>query len=100
MKYTTAILFLSLLLTGCGRSDTKLSQQVAGTWWQGKSAMMVFNPNGGFSFRMWAGGRTNGFAGTWQIQEGVMTMTVTNTGNAESRGGVGETQHFKIVRLD
>jgi len=99
MKYTFTFIALTLLLTGCSRRDAKLSHQIAGSW-QGGPARWSFNSDGSFSTGDSRG--TNGtsiYGGTWQIQNGILTMVLTNTSGPKA-GIVGTKMTLKIVSVD
>lgn len=105
MKFAIAFISLSFLLTACSRSDAKLKKQIVGTW-QEKSAekivvgQMVFGSNSSFSFATADKGQIYSFSGTWQINDGIMTMTTTNLSPPGWHGGrVGETGQFVIAQI-
>jgi hypothetical protein len=99
MKYTFTFIALTLLLAGCSRRDAKLSHQIAGAWQVGP-ARYSFSSDGSFSTADSRG--TNGtsvYSGTWQIQDGLLTMVLTNTSGPKA-GIVGTTMRFQIVSVD
>ena len=73
---------LALVAMGCSR-DAKLHRQVAGTWPVSPSGSMTFFPDGSFHF-------TNSFVvsnailtfssdGTWDVRDGFLITTITNS---------------------
>jgi hypothetical protein len=100
MKFTPIILALSLLLTACRRHDVKLEQQIAGTWTRDESGTLTFAPDGSFSIVSWKQSHTNSFAGTWQISERVLIMTITNAPVIKGRSLVGGVERYNIVHVD
>jgi len=84
---------LSSILTACSRRDTKLAEEIPGTWTHSAHAMAM-TPDGSFteSFRSKTG--TNTFAGTWQIKDGILIFTTTNDPAGAS------VQRYKISHLD
>ena len=99
MKFTPIILALSLLLTACSRHDTKLAKQIAGTWaGEAEAGTMAFAPNG--SFVIAKKSDTNIFAGTWQIKDGDLIMTLTNAPIIHGHSLAGGVTRCKIVSMD
>lgn len=90
---------VGLLLTACGRSDTKLSKEIFGTWWQGNSVKIIFQPSGSFTMTMWEPSHAKNYNGTWQIKDGVLAMELTNESAGDARGQIGEWGHFKIINV-
>ena len=110
MRFVLILLALSLFLTGCGH-DSKLTKKIPGSWQhEGTSiqgtdtftSMMTISPDGTFSyFRVWnEKSLTNTFAGTWQIRDGFMFMTVTNRSGPNPHVPPGAVIKSKIIRLD
>ncbi len=76
------------MLTACKKSDTKLSQQVPGTWTRDSSDILVIDSDGSWSIKPSSGSPKNIYAGTWHIKGGILIMTMTNAssnGFAKSR---------------
>ena len=105
MKFTPIILALSLLLTACSGPDAKLSRQIVGTWTHhdyGGQTEYVYAPNGSFSGDTTiteTQSRTNAFAGTWRIQDGVLILTYTNVPE-QSLASAGTVLRYKIRQVD
>src|SRR5471030_1676903 len=99
MKSTPIILALSLLLTACSRHEAKLDQQIAGTWTgEAEAGTMTFAPDGGFSVVRKSD--TNIMAGTWQITDRDLVLTLTNAPLMHGRSVVGSVSHNRIVSMD
>jgi len=82
MKNTITFIFLSLLLTGCGRRDSQIQQELTGTWVEtGDSfrSTRVVSPSGSFDFQIT--GLTNGITvkeeGTLLARDGDLIITLT-----------------------
>jgi hypothetical protein len=99
MKYTFIIIGLSLLVAGCSRQDAKFTKQIVGIW-KSEPDTQVFNSDGSFLFRTLSSDHTNDYAGTWKIRGGIMAVTPTNTSGPDPEAQVGDTVHFKIIRVD
>jgi hypothetical protein len=110
MRFALTFLVLSLLLSGCSH-DAKLSKKILGTWMhegtntQGTATFTnttIIAPDGTFSYlRIWnERPLTNTFAGTWQIREGFMFMTLTNRSGPNPQVPPGAIIKCRIIRLD
>jgi hypothetical protein len=105
MKFTPIILALSLLLTGCSGPDAKFSRQIVGAWTHhdyGGQTEYVYAPNGSFSGDTTiteTQSRTNSFAGTWRIQDGVLILTYTKVPE-QSLAPAGTVLRYKIRQVD
>lgn len=110
MKYIPIILVLSLLLTGCGR-DAKLTKQIPGTWKHEKTATQsatvftsttTISSDGSFTYIRVYNKRplTNAFAGTWQIRDGFLFMTLTNMSDQSPDMPAGSILKSRIIQLD
>jgi major membrane immunogen (membrane-anchored lipoprotein) len=93
-KSTVIILALSLILTACKKSDSKLSQQIPGKWTGHRPRIMVVGSDGSWATKSSSDSLTNSNAGTWQIKRGIFIMTFTND---SMKGG---TMYCKIIRVD
>jgi hypothetical protein len=100
MKFTRIIFALSLLLTACSRRDAKLDRQIAGTWTREGSGTMTFTSDGSFSTILRKPDHTNSFAGTWQIRDRVLIMTLTNAPAIKGRSLVGGVERYNIIHVD
>jgi hypothetical protein len=99
VKHTFASIALIILLTACSRSDEKLSHEVAGVWKIG-TVHWNFNSDGSFSNWTSDSGGTNAFRGTWQIQDSVLTMVLTNESGPKADGRLGAAMRLQIVSVD
>ena len=119
MRRAFTILTLVLLLGACSgkvefkrpSSDEEIRQKLPGTYlvkvdYPGGNSRgtTTFTPQGGL-FTKLALTRSNEtrnvfYEGYWQVQDGFLFTTVTNTDNTEVRAAVGHTNQLKIVSLD
>jgi hypothetical protein len=77
MKSTLTLILLSILITGCSRSDAKIHRQIIGSW---NGGSMTFEADGSFRAQFptpaeW----TQEQDGTWDVKDGYLIMTVTNS---------------------
>jgi hypothetical protein len=97
MKCPLIILALSLLMTACSRQDAKLSKQIVGTWSSSSQhSMETYAPDGTFLTLVQMQNKTNVYAGTWQITNGIMVETYTNAPFHLT----GQTFQFRIYSLN
>ena len=106
MKIHTFIFALALIGSGCDSKDSKLRQQVAGTWQVPPSGSMTFQIDGSYHFTnalvssnatmSWSGD------GTWDVRDGFLITTVTNSlaTNADEKPSVGVASRSKINLVD
>jgi hypothetical protein len=99
-KFTFIILALSLLLTACNRRDSKLDQQIAGTWTREGSGTLTFAPDGSFLIVVVKPDHTNSFAGTWQTKHRVLIMTLTNAPVINVRSLIGGVEQYNIIAVN
>ena len=101
MKITPIfIISLSLLLTACGRHDAKLAKKIGGTWNDGSNDVITMSHDGSFSDTIYSKGRTNFFAGTWQVNDGFLILTLTNAVPADSHEPIGSVRRLEVVHVD
>jgi hypothetical protein len=93
-KFTIIILWLSLMLTACKKSDSTFSRQVPGNWTRDRSGTMFIGSDGSWSIKPSSDSLTNSYAGTWQIKDHVFIMTFTND---PMKGGIAR---YTIIRVD
>ena len=94
------MLTASLLLVGCSRHDTndaKYRIQIVGTWHQalaprGADSTMTFASDGTFSIPSQEATRAKPYVGTWQIRDGVLTLSHTDP--------AGTNESLAITKLD
>jgi hypothetical protein len=104
MKYPITFIFLSLLLTSCGRNDAKIQQRLSGTWdidrGFGVHGTLVVSPDG--SIKSQFTGFTNGFIlqveGTLLAKDGGLIETVTKVN--ETNGTLPRSIRGRIVHLN
>jgi hypothetical protein len=101
MKFALFCISL-LLLTGCNHRDTRLREQIVGTWTNDNNFVMTFAADGGLVSRWAMPAKELTYQGMWTVQDGVLVSTLTNciaqgTTNFEA---VGSVDHFKIVQAD
>jgi hypothetical protein len=99
MKFTPIIVGLSLLLTACSRQDAKFTKQITGTWIDSKRGTIVYSPDGSFTITKGTSTNVYWFTGLWQIQNGILTDTITNASNT-NWPWMGQTLRYHIQRLD
>ena len=100
MKQKLTILVLGLLLSGCSQhdaNDTKYRTQILGTWHQasaprGVDSTMTFASDGTFSSPSQEASHPKPYTGTWQISDGVLTLSHTDP--------AGTNEYFTITQLD
>jgi hypothetical protein len=95
---------LSLLLFGCGRSNSHLQKEVVGTWVLDSRAnfKMTLSPDGSFVSH-WATTNTSlAYQGTWKVQNGSMIATPTNciAQGLTNFERVGTVESYAIIRAD
>jgi hypothetical protein len=61
---------------------------------------MTYTPDGSFSIISRKPSHTNFFAGTWQIRDRVLIMTLTNAPVVKGRSLVGGIERYSIVYAD
>lgn len=95
-RYLLLLFGLSLLLAGCNKtpSDAVIRQQIVGAWTYEQNGAFTFTPDGSWSILESSNSLKSTYAGTWQIQNGILTMMMTN---ASSKGGIAK---CKILRVD
>jgi hypothetical protein len=95
-----------LSLASADDRDTKLQQQIVGTWARGNTEELRICTNGNFHSKVSRvfpnATKTWNWEGTWQIRNGFCFMTTTNAAaigstNSPSVGGIDQT---KITQLD
>jgi hypothetical protein len=92
MRITLLLITLGLILTSCSRRA-----QISGAWRDKSGAVaLIFNRNDSFM----PGGDTNQCAGTWQIHDEMIMLTLTNAITPHSGVKVGDTVQFRIVQVD
>jgi len=102
MKTSFMILTFSVVLFGCGRSDSQLQKKVVGNWARDSYFDMRLFPDGSFVSRWTTTNHILTYQGTWKIQDGSMVSTITNciaegTTNFER---VGSVDRYAIIRAD
>ena len=104
LKYSIALLGLLLAVTGCGRSDATLQQQMAGTWVVDFGGAIrctnVIQPNGAYT------GTVTGFHDRYVIQIGGTIIAhggeliETVTSDSEKKEPLPMVVRGHIIRLD
>jgi hypothetical protein len=105
MRNTITLIFLGLLLTGCGRHDAQLQKAITGSWSDGFFFKITLAPDGSWESQ-WAR-PTNGltyltYQGTWAVKDGLLVSTLTNCVAVGTTNfvPVGNVQRCKIVQAD
>jgi hypothetical protein len=103
MRFSIIFILLSLLIVGCGRRDTKMREQICGSWNDG---MITYLSDGSWHFHSelvvsnvtlkWTSD------GTWDVKDGYLISTTTNSTseNTTERPSVGRISRSKITFLD
>jgi hypothetical protein len=105
----------SVGITNTPPSDTKLAEQITGTWTKDTFNVKTFSwtdpviytdtisPDGSFSYSFGHKSALVTFQGTWLVKEGEFVMTFTNsygTGNHGAEPVAGKVERCKIIRVD
>ena len=102
-------LFTMLLLTSCSReNDTSVSKNLPGTWHAATAAKnestFTIAPNGDFTCRTVSQAPTNNLqvelAGTFQVKDGFLIETVTNSTQPRIQGRLPFVSRARIIRAD
>jgi hypothetical protein len=96
------LLFLALALPGCDRGETKLHQELAGTWVRDSQFEMKLSADGSFVSHGAVSNQSWTYQGTWKLRDGCLVSTLTNciaegTTNFER---VGSVESCTIIRAD
>ena len=104
------LLFVAMmLLSGCGREDTKLRQQISGTWkrdnttWtRDEVAEMTLSTNGAFVTKWTTAKWKLTIEGIWTVQGGVLILKSTNclAEGTTNYMPVGTVERSKIIQAD
>ena len=111
MRFTLIFILLCLLVTGCYRRDTRLHEEVVGTWKHGDTGKMTLNSDGSFhtifSYTKIGSTSSNDTIewaqdGTWDVKDGFFVFTFTNSTarNAPVAVPVGYVSRCKITSVD
>jgi hypothetical protein len=118
VRFTLSFILFALLLIGCRSEDTKLSQQILGTWtraagdwsvvydgslphWKLKPpGSMTILSDGTFSSSWGSSNSFDSYRGTWQIKDGMLILTDTNRNGTAKLVLSGRVGGNKIVRVD
>ena len=101
MKYTITLLALILLLVGCSKipSDPQVRQKASGTWEVPTAhSVVTFDPDGSFVLKI--PGVDLVMQGTWQVDRGFFSQTMTNAVGSEPHSPVGEVVRYKILSMN
>jgi hypothetical protein len=118
VRFTLSFFLFALLLIGCRSEDTKLSQQILGTWtraagnwsvvYDGSLPQWKLKPpgsltilsDGTFSSSWGSSNRVDSYRGTWQVEDGRLILTDTNRNGRAKLVSSGRVGGSKIVRVD
>jgi outer membrane biogenesis lipoprotein LolB len=101
MKYTITLLAFSFLLAGCNKlpSDPQVRQKASGTWeMPTEHAVITFDADGSCVSKV--PGVDLVMQGTWQVDRGFFTLTITNAVGSVPHAPLGEVQRYKIVSMN
>jgi hypothetical protein len=106
-KQTSRVLLacaIALAFAGCSpaqhQSDADIRQNVSGTWTRDVYGTMTIAPDGSWSNMALNANLTNFYAGTWQLKDGVIIMTLTNTSVSDESSSVGHTKQYNVIHVD
>jgi hypothetical protein len=102
MKTSFMILAFSVVLFGCGRSDSQLQKKVVGNWVRDSYFTMRLFPDGSFASHWTSTNKSLTYQGTWKIQAGSMVSTITNciVEGYTNFKPVGTVESYAIVQAD
>jgi hypothetical protein len=104
-------LILSLLMVSCRPDDSRLKEQIVGTWTPENSDgfylfVITLNSDGSFQSKAKTSS-TNpakewNYAGSWQLKDGILLSTITNSSgqNTTNLEAVGTIERWRIAVLD
>lgn len=104
MKSAYTFILLSLLLTGCGRSDVQIQQEITGTWlvhFGGKvQSINVISPDGSYTATIsgFKDGRVIRIQGMIHASDGELIETITRDNDPKQM--LPMIVHGRIVSLD
>jgi VCBS repeat-containing protein len=95
---------IALVFTGCSpahhQSDADIRQNVSGTWTRDVYGTMTIAPDGSWSNMVLNSNLTNFYSGTWQLKDGVIIMTLTNTSVSDESSTIGRTKQYNVIHVD
>ena len=94
MRIIITLVALGLWVTACGRSDTNLRQQVAGTWTQGPHTLTL-SPDGSYT-SIFPGKPPVTYKARWHIDRGYLVVTDVKNNGAPMAGNT----TVRIVLVD
>jgi hypothetical protein len=101
MRFTLALLTLTLLLAGCGRhlSDAEISHKAVGSWIvTGSHGGMEMRSDGSYSVKMASGDLA--YEGSWHIDSGFLVAIVTNMPGRQPQEAFSQTKRYQIISID
>lgn len=108
MRFISAFLLLSLLLTACGRQDksqetsgdAKLRQKITGVW-SSEHGVIRFASDGTSYADFTNGTRIWTYRSTWELKDGVIIARITSVGvqGTTNYEQVGTVEHLKIISV-
>ena len=107
MKYIVLLSVLSLFLTACSKTptDAQIRQRVVGTWQPvlSRSATTTIvnemRPDGSFISKWSSATNDIELTGSWEVQGGFVTLTLTNAQGTSARSLGSAVQRYKVVRI-
>jgi hypothetical protein len=96
MRFPFTFIFMSLLVAGCHRHDSKPTQQIEGAWKHEGGFDMTFSPDGSFS----SGSSSFAYQGVWQVNADGLVMTITNATGTKPHELAGSVDRMKIIQVD
>lgn len=98
----TLLLASFLLLPACSRRDSKLHEQMIGTWTRGETFEMRLAADGTY-VSQWSGRTARvTFEGTWNVRDSVMVAKLTNcvAQGTTNFPAIGSVDRCAIIRAD
>ena len=107
MKFIILFSALSLLLTACSKipTDAQIRQRVVGSWQPVSSSsntttvVSEMHPDGSFVSKCSSATINVELAGSWAVQDGILTSTLTNAQDTDARFHFSPVTRYKIVRI-
>jgi hypothetical protein len=79
VKYTITLLILSVLLVACAHQDSKVREQIIGTWSHGDTAELILAADGTFVSKVKRDDGDEKLEGTWRLKDGALITKTVHT---------------------
>jgi hypothetical protein len=94
MRIVLTLIALSFFMTGCGRHDANLRQQVVGTWEQGAHTLTLA-PDGSYT-SIFPGKWVITYTAKWRVERGYLVVTDVKSNSVPMAGNT----NVKILAVD